>query len=346
VKHDIPGDHILAAGAVLYRNDIASQPPGSPASDASAGPAEGSRLTIASQPPGSPAPDTSAGSAEGSRLTVAIVHRPRYDDWSLPKGKLDPGESLAAAAVREIHEETGVRARLGPWLRDVSYAVADGRKFVRYWAAEARSPADFTPNHEVDELRWVTPDEAAKLLSYGHDADVVARFVELAPLTSVLLVVRHAKAGKRSDWEGDDRLRPLSTAGQKQAALITELLPLYGPDRLASAPHVRCRDTVAPLAGALGLSIADEPLLSEPSYADDPDATLVRVRELAARPGVTAVCSQGGVIPGVIAALARDAALPVDVDVDDVPSKKGSVWVLGFRDGALVSADYLERPGT
>ena len=70
------------------------------------------------------------------------------------------------------------------------------------------------------------------------------------------------------------------------------------------------------------------------------------MRELAAQPGVTAVCSQGGVIPDVIAALAREAALPVAVDVDDVPSKKGSVWVLGLRDGALVSADYLERPGS
>jgi 8-oxo-dGTP diphosphatase len=279
-------------------------------------------------------------------VEVALVHRPRYDDWSLPKGKLDPGESLFAAAVREIHEETGVRVRLGPWLRDVRYAVADGRKFVRYWAAEARTPADFTPNHEVDELRWVTPDEAVRLLSYAHDADVVARFVEVGPPTSVLLVVRHAKAGKRPEWKGDDRLRPLSANGQKQAREITELLQLYGPDRIASAPQVRCRDTVAPLADALGLPVADEPLLTEPSYADDPDATLKRVQELAGQPGVTVVCSQGGVIPGVIASLARDAALPVAVDVDDVPSKKGSTWVLGLRDGALVSADYLEPPAT
>lgn len=321
MNEEVPGDHILAAGAVLWRDG-----------------------ELASQSPGSPAPDASGGRAEGSRLTIAIVHRPRYDDWSLPKGKLDPGESLAAAAVREIHEETGVEARLGPWLRDVRYAVADGRKFVRFWAAQARTPADFTPNHEVDELRWVTPDVAKSLLSYAHDADVVARFVEMGLPTSVLLVVRHAKAGNRSGWKGDDRLRPLSAAGQKQAQQIAELLPLYGPDRVVSAPQVRCRNTVAPLADALGLPIADDPLLSEPSYADDPDATLKRVQELAAQPGVTVVCSQGGVIPGVVAALARDAALPVAVDVDDVPSKKGSTWVLGLRDGALVSADYLGRP--
>jgi 8-oxo-dGTP diphosphatase len=277
---------------------------------------------------------------------VAIVHRPRYDDWSLPKGKLDPGEPMAAAAVRELQEETGVRARLGPWLRDVRYAVADGRKFVRFWSAEALTPSDFTPNHEVDELRWVSPDAAPDLLSYEHDRDVLTRFVELGPPTSVLLMVRHAKAGSRDKWDGADHLRPLSTAGRKQAQAIAELLPLYGPDRIGSAPQVRCRDTIAPLADALGLKIADEPLLSEDTYQDDPDATLKRMHALAAQPGVTAVCSQGGVIPAMIAALAREAALPVDVDVDDVASKKGSVWVLGLRDGALVSADYLERPGS
>jgi len=276
---------------------------------------------------------------------IALVHRPRYDDWSLPKGKLESGESMAAAAVRELQEETGVAARLGAWLRDVRYAVADGRKFVRYWSAEALSSADFTPNDEVDELRWVSPDTAKGLLTYAHDADVVARFAELGPPTSMLLVVRHAKAGSRDSWDGDDALRPLSTAGRKQAQQIAELLPLYGPDRVVSAPQVRCRDTVTPLADALGLEVAPEPQLSEGSYEDDPDATLKRVRELAAQPGVTVACSQGGVIPDVIAALARDAAVAVDVDVDDVPSKKGSIWVLGLRDGALVSADYLHRPG-
>lgn len=278
-----------------------------------------------------------------SAVDIALVHRPRYDDWSHPKGKLEHGESMAAAAVREIHEETGVRARLGPWLRDVRYAVADGRKLVRYWAAEACSHGDFTPNHEVDELRWVTPDAAAELLSYAHDVDVVERFVELGPPTSVLLLVRHAKAGSRSDWKGDDDLRPLSKAGRAQAAAVADLLPHYGPDRISAAPLLRCRATVDPLAAALGLPVAEEPLLSEACYSADPDATLSRVRELVAQPGVTVVSSQGGVIPHVVAAVGRDAA--VAVDLDDVPSRKGSAWVLTLRDGALVAADYVREPG-
>ena len=280
------------------------------------------------------------------RVAVALVHRPKYDDWSLPKGKLEGGESMPAAAVREIREEAGVGARLGPWLRDVRYTVEEGRKLVRYWSAQARSEPDFSPNDEIDGLRWVDPDTAAGLLSYPHDVDVLKRFVELGPPPSVLLLVRHAKAGKRGEWEGDDRLRPLSGNGLAQVEDLTALLPLFGPDRIHSAPLVRCHDSVAPLAQALHLPVDDEPLLGEDRYADDPDTTLAWVCELAASPGVTLLCSQGGVIPGTVAALAREAALPVGVDPDDVPAKKASVWVLGLRDGALVSADYIERPGT
>jgi 8-oxo-dGTP diphosphatase len=281
----------------------------------------------------------------GEGVEIALIHRSRYDDWSLPKGKLDAGESLAAAAVREVREETGVSARLGPWLRDVRYAVADGYKAVTYWSAQVCSATPFTPNDEVDALRWVALDKASAMLSYAHDADVVARFVELGPPTSLLLLVRHAKAGSRHDWDGDDLLRPLSASGRKQADELVGLLQLFGPDRIATAPPLRCRDTVVPLADSLGLPITDEPLVSEDRFATDPDAAVARVRELAAMPGVGLVCSQGGVIPGAVTALAGEAALPVSVDRDDVPSKKASTWVLGLRDGALVSADYYPRPG-
>lgn len=281
----------------------------------------------------------------GSRLTIAVIHRARYDDWTFPKGKLEPGESLAAAAVREVREETGVTARLGPFLCDVRYTDAGGRsKLVRYWSGQACADSGFTANDEVDALRWVSPDTARDLLTYPHDVDVLARFAELGPPTSLLVLVRHAKAGRREDFDGDDRLRPLSNGGRRQAQDLVGLLTLFGPDRIAAAPPKRCRDTVAPLADALGLPVADEPLLSEGRYADDPDATLARVRALAALPGVTVVCSQGGVIPDAVALLVRDAARPVEVDAHDVPSKKGSTWVLGLHDGALVSADYVERP--
>ena len=105
---------------------------------------------------------------------VALVHRPRYDDWSLPKGKLDPGESFEDAALREVEEETGMRCRLLDELRPVEYRDNKGRqKIVRYWLMAVDEDPGFMPNDEVDELRWVPPEEAVELLSYPHDAELV-----------------------------------------------------------------------------------------------------------------------------------------------------------------------------
>jgi 8-oxo-(d)GTP phosphatase len=276
-------------------------------------------------------------------VEIALVHRPKYDDWSFPKGKLDAGETMPFAAVREVAEETGQVARLGPLLGDVRYSVPEGGKLVRYWAAEACG-GEFTPGAETDELRWMDAADAAGLLSYQHDVDVLERFAKIGPPVSVIALVRHGKAGSRSEWDGDDALRPLSGSGQEQARQLDALLGLFGPDRVVTAPLVRCRDSVVPLAERLGLTIDEEPLLSEAGYRDDAAAALARLRELASVPGVTVACSQGGVIPDLVRTLATGAGLP-GVDPDDVPAKKGSVWLLTFGpDAAARTADYYERP--
>ncbi len=272
--------------------------------------------------------------ADAGGVEIAVVHRPRYDDWSLPKGKVDRGETLPFTAVREVAEETGFTARLGAGLGEVHYAVLEGPKTVRYWAAEARG-GSFTPNDESDDLRWCPPDEAAALLSYRRDLDVLARFRRTGVPDAVVLLVRHAKAGSRSQWDGDDDERPLSSTGHDQARHVARLLALFGPDRISSAPPLRCRATVAPLADALGLPVTDEPLLGEQGYWTDPDAGLARVREIAATPGVSAVCSQGGVIPDVVGRLTGR---------DDVAAKKASTWVLGLTGGVLRTADHYARP--
>jgi 8-oxo-dGTP diphosphatase len=105
---------------------------------------------------------------------IALVHRPRYDDWTLPKGKLDAGESFEEAALREIEEETGLRARLVRELPETHYEVRGRPKVVRYWLMEVESDPGFVANDEVDELRWLEPAEASALLTYERDRDVLA----------------------------------------------------------------------------------------------------------------------------------------------------------------------------
>ena len=294
-----PTPDVVAAGAVLWRS-----PPGTEAA------------------PG------------GGELEIALVHRPRYDDWSLPKGKLARGERPLAAAVREVGEETGFAAVLGVRLGESHYRVPQGEKIVHYWSARAGA-GSFEPNSEVDELRWVEPGSADVLLSYERDREVLDRFRKLGPPPRTVLLVRHAKAGSRYEWSGDDDLRPLSDKGHEQAEALRSMLGLFVPERAYAAPPVRCPQTIQPLADRLGLDIQPEPLLGEEAYWKDPEAGLARFLELADGPDVPVVCSQGGVIPDLVRRLTGEA---------EPAARKASTWVLGFTAGHVVNADYYGAP--
>lgn len=116
---------------------------------------------------------------KGGTWRTAVIHRPKYGDWTLPKGKLEPGEGFEAAALREVWEETGLECELETELTPVAYIDRKGRsKFVRYWLMRPLAGGDFTPNKEVDELRWLGPSEAAELLTYGHDSELVREATE------------------------------------------------------------------------------------------------------------------------------------------------------------------------
>ncbi|WP_028663257.1 NUDIX hydrolase [Saccharomonospora halophila] len=267
----------------------------------------------------------------GSEVEVAVVHRPHHDDWSLPKGKVDPGETSAVTAVREVHEETGYEAALDRFLTVVEYAVPGADKTVEYFAARAVA-GGFVPNEEVDELRWLPPAEARALLTFDNDARVVDLFAAQPAEVTTLLLVRHAKAGNRENWTGDDDLRPLSEAGVRQARGLRTLLRAFAPDRVVSAPRLRCVQTVQAVADDVGVETELEHPLSEEGYTADRAGGLARVLSLVAAGGTPVVCSQGGVIPDVVAMLAeRDGiTVPRKKSADVPPSKKGSVWVLAF----------------
>ena len=277
--------------------------------------------------------------ADGTTETV-LVHRPKYGDWSLPKGKLDAGEHVLPAAVREVTEETGEGLVLGRRSLRVRYTVPDGPKRVDYWLMQACG-GTFAANREIDELRWLPLGEAAGVVSYDHDRAVLADALRTdVPRAPTLLLVRHGSAGSRAEWDGDDDLRPLDDKGLGQARRLAEVLPAFRPTAILSAARVRCTQTMEPLAAKLGLDVQHLPELGDPEFADDPRpgmAAVERFLQPLTEPGVTVVCSQGGAIPSVLTAFGvrweglAGRLLP--------PCAKGSIWALGGRPGAL-AADY------
>ena len=276
----------------------------------------------------------SAGHADTPE--IAIVHRPRYDDWSLPKGKVDPGETEPVTAVREVREETGHTSVLGRRLTAVSYPVEQDIKKVRYWAARCVDGA-FTPNDEVDELIWLPVAAAMKRLDYPDDRKVLRHFIRGPVDTKTVLIVRHGTAGSKSRYKGDDRQRPLDKHGRAQAESLVGVLLAFGAETLYAADRVRCRQTLAPLADELGTTIRDEPLLTEEAYPENRKAARHRVLEIAAADGTPVICTQGKVIPDLIAWWCeRDGVRP-----DKSRNRKGSTWVMSLAEGRLVAADHI-----
>ena len=291
-----------------------------------------------------PAAGTVLWRTNNDQLDVAVVHRPRYDDWSLPKGKAEPGETLPACAVRETVEETGFRAVLGRLAGEVSYRLTSGsragaRKLISYYAGQAVG-GRFRANDEVDELRWLDPRRAAEQLTYAADRAVLNAFTELPPATRTVLLVRHATAGNRASWPADDDLRPLSRSGQTQADALRGLLPLFGASRVYAADRVRCVQTLQGLAEDLTKPVSVEQALTEEAYHSAPQRAAQRLLDIARdTSGIAAVCSQGGAIPGLIGDLADASGLPLE----EIPCKKGSVWILSLAPDSdrLLAADYL-----
>ena len=271
---------------------------------------------------------------EGPDRSVALVHRPRYDDWSFPKGKLDDGEDEAAAALREVEEETGLRCRLGPSVGAVTYRDRRGRaKVVRYFRMDADG-GRFTPNLEVDDLRWVPIEDAVRLLSYAHDRSLLRQVLAGLP-ASALYVVRHAKAGIRAAWSGPDEERPLTRRGRKQARRLVERFQGLEIRRILSSPFLRCVQTVEPLGEARGLAVEAIPELREGASVEELLGALAWLDE-----GPTVVCGHGTEIRSMIDRLEAGGAT-----IEGARGiAKGSVWVLDREGERIVAAHYLPAP--
>ncbi|GAB95856.1 8-oxo-dGTP diphosphatase [Kineosphaera limosa] len=247
------------------------------------------------------------------KLQVALVHRPRYDDWSWPKGKLDPGEDWPVAAVREVWEETGLRVRLGIPLPEAHFRIGatNTRKHVLYWAAEITGGRGELCN-EVDEVRWLTPKQARSQLSYARDREQLDALVKAHGNARLgvrpFAVVRHAKAVPRRKWKHEpDWLRPLDEQGFAEAEHMVDVLRAYGVTRLLSSSATRCLQTLQPYATAAALPLETSYALSEESYEKRPKHAIKAMRRHLHGPRPGAICSHGPLLPELLSTLAADA---------------------------------------
>jgi 8-oxo-(d)GTP phosphatase len=255
----------------------------------------------------------------GRQVDVLLVHRPGHRDWTLPKGKVEAGEADEDCAVREVAEETGFECLLGPELGETRYRDRRGRpKGVRYWAMTVRE-GDFRPNSEVDEVRWVPLTGAARELSYPGDRAILDA-IEPA-LRSLVILVRHGRAGDRDKWSGDDRLRPLDKKGRRQADAIVAPVAGYAVTRLVSSPYVRCVQTLEPLAAHLEMAVDKDPAMAEGVPGEEALRFIGRLG-----PGPVVLSTHGDVVEALVG--------------EGQPKKKGSTWLLTRRDGGVRPVRY------
>ena len=289
-----------------------------------------------SKPPSAPGWDIVSAGALVTRKgpsgrEVLLVHRPKYDDWSFPKGKQDPGEHVTTTAVREVLEETGVEVRLGRPLRPQVYPVSGGRaKKVHYWVGHVVGDDDvssYVPNEEVDELGWFGLKEAIGRLTYLDDHDLVCQYREHPKPTSALVVLRHAKAVPRGQWDQTDGHRPLSDLGHAQARALVPLLHAYGVARVVTSSSTRCVQTVQPYASDQVVPVVEAHYLSEEGF--EPGRASAALRDLARTTESTVLCTHRPVLPRLLDRLG----------IVEEPLAPGELIVCHHRKGVSVTTE-------
>lgn len=271
------------------------------------------------------------------KLRVLLVHRPRYDDWGLPKGKADKGETSEETAIREVLEETGHHCRIVAPLGTSRYRIDGGVKEVDWYAMRPLpdSPG-FEKNEEVDEVRWLSRKKARELCDYENDRTLIVESgLKKLVRSGTLYLLRHAAAGDRSKWEGVDAVRPLTKKGRRQSEAIAEYLGEAGIERIYTSPYTRCVQTVEPLAEAIGAKVREHDALAE---GPDIDAAYELCDDLV---GYNAVlCTHGDVIPAVMNRMMW-AGLTLE---SRFYCSKGSIWEVDLEGGRFATARYVPPP--
>ena len=277
---------------------------------------------------------------ESDAIEIALVHRPKYDDWSIPKGKVEGEESLIACAYREVVEETGFAVRFGQSLGSAHYEVNGLRKTVTYWSARLLGEQGKPNPEEVDAVRWMSCEEAKEQLGRDSDRQIVETFQSIEPDTKPLILLRHAKAIERQEWAGEDTDRPLSSLGERQAKrLLTNFLP-FAVEEIHSSSAVRCYESITPLARGLNVDFFFTDSLTEEVFHKNNERPFKYVQRLLVNDFTTLVCSHNPILPSIVSAF-------VDKFGVEVPSTKlepGDAWVAHHVEREVVAIDFLPAP--
>jgi 8-oxo-(d)GTP phosphatase len=277
---------------------------------------------------------------ERGLIEVIAVWRPKVGNWSLPKGKLDPGEHPLAAACREVEEETGIPVIPQLWLCRASYVLpnpeGDLLKYVDYWSMRTEKPdAAFTADDEIGERRWITLAEAREALTRPRDQQVLKAFSALPAVTGTVLLVVPAEVEQH--WTGPEVTRPLSVRGRDQAVRLAALASLYQPDRAYSATGRASVQTLEPIAHAVRCRLSGDSVFDTDAHERNPERSSVRARELAGGGGASIVCAEPEVVSDTVAILADEDG----VEISDVSTRPGEAWVLSLSGQKLVGVERL-----
>jgi len=273
---------------------------------------------------------------------VAMIHRPRYDDWSLPKGKIEVGETALQCAYRELLEETGIKGTFTRELGYVEYEESGEQKRVRYWAAKcALSNTQFTANEEVDEIRWLKISDAKALATHESDQSIIDTFASQDPHTDTLIILRHTKALERGDWDEEDSQRTLSESGFDQAQLLIKHLEPFAIDELYTSNYTRCVQTVTPLAHLRGLTITEVPSLNEETFNEDPERSISFANAVKQDEKNILICSHNPVIPTMVRGILNTKLKNKDL----IKLEPGDAWIVHRLHGEIVGLDYLSISG-
>lgn len=271
-------------------------------------------------------------------LEVALIHRPRYDDWSLPKGKLEIGETALQCAYREVFEETGIRATFTRQLDTIDYEESGEVKRVKYWAAHcALNIIEFAPNEEVDQMRWLSASQALEQATHDSDKSIIETFMNQEQHTDTLIILRHTKSLERGDWDEADSHRTLDETGFDQAQLLIKHLAPFAIDELYTSDYTRCVQTVTPLAHARGLSITTVPSLNEESFELDPEKAISFANALKQDEKNILICSHNPVIPSMLRGILNTKLKNKDL----IKLEPGDAWIVHRVRGEIVGLDYL-----